>query len=173
MAAATGLVLAVDPEGPSRTEADRELQRDEMVEEIFEALPAGAQTDEVRSDLRYMVRVLAWGTETFEFAHFTDHELATALHRLCQPDCPPLAKIKVAVAKNRAAHSNLENVWKRWKAPRTKPGLADALWPNLEQRIVSGSRRRPVPIADVIETLLGLVGDTRRAREFGPRDKYQ
>lgn len=168
-AAATGLVLAVDPEGPSATAADRERQRDEMVQEILEALPPDAQADEVRSDLRYMVRVHAWGDETFEFAHFSDHELGTALRRLCAPGCPSLAKIKDSLKHCRTAKSNIDNMWKRWPTQPSKPGLADELWPGLERRIVSGSSRRPVPIADVVEDILGLVDDTRRVRELGPR----
>lgn len=139
-----------------------------MVAEILDALPPGAQTDEMRKDLQYMVRVHTWGDEAFEFAHFTDQELATALRRICAPGCPPVAKIKADLAHCRAAKSNLDKLWKRWSIQPSKPGLAYALWPNLERRIVSGTSRRKVPIADVVEDVVRLIGDTRRVRELGP-----
>jgi hypothetical protein len=106
----TALVVPVDPEGDSSTPVKRETQRHAMVNEVLESLPADARTPEVRADLEHIIRISCWGEEAFEFAHFTDYQLAQAIRRVAGVHAPSVATISDSVGRCRRGRANLATV---------------------------------------------------------------
>jgi hypothetical protein len=88
----TRFLIVFDPEGPVATEEEREERRQVWVERVMRALPRQMQTDVVREQMDQLVAIRTWNRkgESFEFAHFTDRELARAIDNLDQrPQKPP------------------------------------------------------------------------------------
>lgn len=164
---ATGLFLPVDPEGPSKTPADRETQRQTMIEEILRSVPHVLRTTALRDDLEHLVHVVAWGDEPFEYAHFTDRELAQALRRIAGSAAPDLKTLQGQISILRRSGANLEKVWRRWPVAIGKPELVDSLWPVLERRLRARRPARPAPIKGVAEQIVDLAHRIRSVRELG------
>lgn len=131
-------VVLSDAEGKNATAHAREQRRQKWIERIHEELPAERRKEIDLSELDGVVRVLVWDADgsSFEFAHFTDEELADGLLAIA-PRGPDRAEAIRRVAVVRATKGNLTQVWKQdWEAPRpSKTRLADELWPLLSSKI--------------------------------------
>ena len=79
-----------------------------------------------------------WGKPPFEFAHFTDRELADAMLGIAKAPHPQGRDRLVQnlhMQRTRDPEPNVENVWKRGRWPVSgldRTYLAEALWPILE-----------------------------------------
>jgi hypothetical protein len=163
----TALVVAVDPEKKYATVAQQVQQRDGMIDTVLRSLPKSLRAPAMRSDLEHLLHVRTWGTHSFEFAHFTDRQLALALRRLVGHTAPPVELIRAELASCRAKHGNIEKVWKPWAPRLTKPELADAMWPLLERRISTASTGRSrAPVVQVVEDAIQLGFRIRPVREL-------
>lgn len=161
----TALFVAVDPEGPYRTATDVEVARQQIVDEVRDALPIAITTPTLRSELEHLVKIETWGQGgCFEFAHFSDHQLATAIRRLV-PSAPPLAKLKQALALARRHGSDIKNTWKNWYYKPSKVKLAEELWPILEKKLVS-ARATQLPVVRVVSEAMDLAIHVRPIREL-------
>jgi len=133
----TRIVVVFDPEGSFATEAVRETKRTVWATRIQESLPEPyLGSSLVRSQLRDLVEVQTWGS-SFEFAHFTNRQIAAAANRVARrvnPTAPPFAAS--SVAKLREHRGNLDKLWER-RSYRglTKPAVAMELWPILERKL--------------------------------------
>ncbi len=165
MSTATALMVAVDPEKKYATVAKCEAQHKAMVDEVMRSLvPDLRRKQAVRKAVEYCIRVHTWGSQSFEYAHFSDHELAIAARRLCK-GAPPLAEVTARFGAGRPTDRNLKDVWKKWPTPVSKVDLADELWPILRRRLVSG-RGRPAPIGPIVDEALALAHEARGVRIF-------
>jgi hypothetical protein len=88
--------------------------------------------------------------QCFEFAHFTDAELAVALHTVDggrgAPAPPKLETILNNVRRKQrrpGRGASIGSVWKLWKREPSKTRLADALWPGPVSAGRILSRERP------------------------------
>ena len=163
----TALVVAVDPEKKYATPAQQTQQREGMIETVLRSLPKSLRTPAMRSDLQHLLHVRTWGTHSFEFAHFTDRQLALALRRLAGPSAPSLAAIRAELASCRARRGNIEKVWKPWAPHVTKIALADAMWPLLERRMTGTSTRAlRAPVVQLVEDAIQLALRVRPVREL-------
>jgi hypothetical protein len=128
--------LAVfDTEGPIQTPQDLEDARDAIVTRMMRTLPRDLDHPDVRAQLQLLVHVETWTDrgESFEFAHFSDAELATAIAGLdARRRAPDLATRTKSIASIRACGGNLTSALKGFAS---KGRLAEALWPVLERRI--------------------------------------
>ena len=77
------ILVAVDPE-KNTPEGSVRSQRDKLVRRLHESLPAGMRSKTSIRQLRSLVDVVTWGTVPWEFANFTNTELAKAIMR-CSP----------------------------------------------------------------------------------------
>jgi hypothetical protein len=81
----TRLMVATDPEGKYFTPDKVEKTRTKIINEIRDALKAqGAET--TNEELEQLVEIRTWSQSCYEFAHFTDDELADAIaevHMTC------------------------------------------------------------------------------------------
>jgi hypothetical protein len=143
--------VAVDPEKKYKTPERRQQQRDGMVDAVLDSIPARMRRAGLRSDLEEVLRVRTWSeTHSFEFAHFTDHELAEGLLR-CPGAAPPdRAEVLRRLASARDQGEDISRVWKDWPRKASKVELAQALWPTLMNKL--GPKYEPGDIA-IVETL--------------------
>jgi hypothetical protein len=157
----TRFLVVSDAEGKSATRKQRHERRRDWVERIMRTLPRDLRTPVVRDQLRLLVQVITWkrSGESFEFAHFTDRELALAIERLDQrrPRKPTLSSLIAAMAGIRRARGSLTP---ELEAARiSKVDLADELWPTLERKIERALQReteRNIPIVRVVGRAVGL-----------------
>ena len=149
----TRLVIAVDPDQGFRTEDQVRRQRRIILDEIAAVVRAqGADPD--RDDLASLVQIRTWEGGTFEFAHFTDTELAEAL-RSVSPTCNGLtdARLLEVLSSIRAKRGKIDTLVGAWKPAVSKIELARALLPTIERntRAAISCRGDPPPLATAID----------------------
>jgi hypothetical protein len=144
-----------DAEGKVATPALREERRQVWIDRIARAMPQQFQTPVVREQLERFVYITTWkrSGESFEFAHFTDLQLATTIHALDTrtKKKPTLETLCKAIANIRATRGNLDTVLE--PAGIRKPDFGDALWPTMRRRLEQSLDRGTdgkIPIVRVI-----------------------
>jgi hypothetical protein len=163
----TALMIAVDPEKRYATPVQQAQQRLGMIDSVLRSLPKALRTAAMRADLEHLIHVRTWGTHSFEFAHYTDSQLATTLRRHATGPPPSLAHLRAELADCRARGGNIEKVWKSWAPRLTKPALADAMWPLLERRIATASATSSrAPVVRIVREAVDLALRTRPVREL-------
>jgi hypothetical protein len=162
----TRILVVFDPEQGFSTPEKREMHRKRYVNEIWRAIPTRERDQIPRSEIDLLVEVATWNQkgEVFEFAHFTDLQIARAILAVYRgPDMHSLADLQGRVANIRSDAGNIEHLWKGWRVDRpTKVGVADALWPVLKRRIEAGLRRNTYDRIPVVRIAL-------HAREIAAR----
>ena len=160
---ATRILVAFDPEGPVRTAADRRDLRDKLLDRIARALPPEHRGRVERQYVEPLVHIETWDRrgDSFEFAHFTDRQIARAI--LSVPgahDQRTLADTVATVTNLRAQRGNLKSA-----VSGRKLELAEALWPVLHKRIRRASKRHTetrIPIIRVLDRALALANELPR-----------
>ena len=170
----TRILVAVDPEKDYSTGEKQEAERQKLSRRLFETLPPAVQSPQARDDIDTLVTVTTWETGSWEFANFTDLELAKAIMKIViLPDQVTVDDVRARVAGMRSAAlaANIEHTTKPWGVGVNKVKLAEALWPVLRRKV----RRRlksdtldGLPAARVAETALSLALQTHR-RSVGLR----
>jgi hypothetical protein len=159
----TRFLVVFDPEGPVTTDADREKRRQVWVDRIMRALPGAMQTAVVREQVESLVAIRTWTKrgESFEFAHFTDRELARAIDKLDRRERKPeRERLVELIEQARAGRKNLKILLKGFG----KIELAEELWPLLERKLdraLSKQTERRIPVVPILDEA------TQMAREFG------
>jgi hypothetical protein len=145
-------LIVFDPEGPAATEAAREKRRNEWVDRIMRAMPPELHTSVVREAMDTLVAIRTWNErgESFEYAHFSDEDLASEI------DCLDTRERKATygdllklVRKARAENWNL----KKLLHGSGKAELADRLWPLLQHRIEAAlmtQAEAEIPIVKIV-----------------------
>ena len=111
----TSLMVVVDPEPPYESPDSVEAKKNEMIDSVLNSLPPSLQSDAMRNDLAPILHVHNWPAE-FEFAHWTDSELAEALQQV-SPDAAEIPREELAnrLSKHRAAGDTIKAVWANWR----------------------------------------------------------
>ena len=146
----TYVMVAVDPDTPFDGPDNVERERRKMIDEIVAVVRAqGVEPD--REDLEGLVQITTWSQACFEFAHFTDDELAAAL-RAVHPNTGGLSAVELVEAnhRQRSAGNDLRHAWKNWRPTPSKRALAEELWPILEGKISAAEADEDVPIPEVV-----------------------
>lgn len=160
----TRVLVVADAEGPLTTKRDRDAKRREWIARLLRTLPKEHRTSAVEEALHRLVYLETWTTSglSFEFAHFTDRQLASAIARIDrrkrQPD---LADRVEHVKRVRAANGNLKKVLGR----TSKLELAEQLWPVLEAKIDRAVVRKTeerIPIVRVLDRATDLARELHR-----------
>jgi hypothetical protein len=149
----TRLFVAVDPEGQFAPEKVRNT-RAKIMREIKDVLQAQGVTNANPSELDELVTIHTWSASCYEFAHFTDDELADGIMAV-HTTINGLTRDELIgrLAAERRRRKDIKEVWSLWDYKPSKVELARALWPTLErkiqQRLADGTS--PVPeIAEVV-----------------------
>ena len=166
----TSLMVVVDPERPYETPDSAEVKKNEMIDSVLNSLPPSLRSDAMRGDLAQILHVLRWPAE-FEFAHWSDGELAEALQKISQCAAGvPRDELVSRIGKHRDAGDTLKSVWKNWPQRPSKLRLANALWPALESRIRTTSEPAEIPIVGVIREAISIALETQRVTAMAPRE---
>jgi hypothetical protein len=159
-------LVVFDPEGKVSTAEARESRRQDWIERMMRTLPAEYKTpdrfDVVREQMEQFVFVETWRprrSESFEFAHFTDLELAEVIHALDTRTTrkPSVEKLRRAVANVRERRRSLDCILD--PAGIRKPAHAEPLWPKLERRLARAQARgteTKIPVVHVIDRAIQL-----------------
>ena len=144
----TRFLVMTDAENKYRTAADRRYQRKLLLASLTKNVPSDLRSDYYINTRRVrIVDIVTWGKLPFEFAHFTDRELADAMLGITKAPHPQGRDRLVQnlhQQRTRAPEPNVENVWKRGRWPGSglaKTDLAEALWPILERKINDAIQR--------------------------------
>lgn len=159
----TRLLAVMDAEGKYSTEEGREERRQAWIKRILDTLPKEHRTSEVRDSIGRLVAVETWDKkgQSFEFAHFTDRQLALATAKIDQRKGLSLKKRVEIAGSIRANGGNLTPLLDR----TSKVDLANTLWPVLRQKIRRaeghGTERR-IPIIRILGRALDLAHELPR-----------
>jgi hypothetical protein len=168
----TRVLIAVDPEKRFATRALQRLERSKLVQRLFESLPNRLRTPAARDELESLVEVTTWGTLPWEFANFTDAELAAGiLSCVPHPSGVTRAQVVAALQSERTTKQrrspNIDRVYASWPQRPRKVEVAEALWPRLQAKIVranESNQRRQLPAHRVgIKALEMAMGSARRS----------
>jgi hypothetical protein len=161
---ATRVLVVFDPEPPVTDDKARERRRQGWVDRILRSLPREHRTEQVRDQVDILVKATTWNRkgESFEFAHFTDLQLARAIAALPGHRNPPsLEQLKQRVSDVRRREGNLKELFPR----ASKVELAEQLWPVLEARVTRVLRTKDphrVPIVRVLDEAVALAYELPR-----------
>lgn len=170
----TRVLVAVDPEKRFETPAMQEAERLKLVRRLVELVPMAMRTPAATAEIDSLVRVTTWGSYPWEFANFTDHELARGLlSRGTPPSGLSMQTLLGQVhaqrlrppARSNRGGPNIDNLCKGWPGPVEKMMLAEALWPVLRRKVRRGLRtlNYRVPAGRVaVEALRIALGTHRR-----------
>jgi len=139
------VLVVMDAEGAYVTLADRKRRHDQWIRRILRTLPDAYQTADAEKQLADIVTIVTWNRagESFEFANWTDTQIAKAI--LAQPGSPnlPTAQFAASVSRVRARRGNLKALWQSgWTRSPTKPAIARELLPSLIRRIPADRSRQ-------------------------------
>lgn len=163
----THFLVAVDAEGDFVTKEACEKQRKKWVEQIYKMIEKEHRTLKLKDELFSLVSIETWDGQSFEFAHFTNKELAAGiLEAYGGQSHPSLANLQTWVENIRTKSGNLETIWESWKPPRpTKTKLAEKLWPLLERKIEDAITRNDtssIPVVRVLHQAYKLAAELPR-----------
>lgn len=150
----TTFMIAVDPEGRYYGDASRVSDtRGKILAEIRDVI--SSQDAEVADeDLDVLVEIRTWNESCYEFAHFSDEELAAAIQRVHTTlNGLSLSQVVDALAASRRRRKDIKEVWSRWDYGVSKPALADALWPILKKKLEAVRTEAGAPIPQIVEVL--------------------
>jgi hypothetical protein len=158
----TRLMVVVDPDAPYDSPPNVEAQRRLIVEEIIAVVRAqGVEPN--RDDVDSLVSVKTWSASCFEFAHFTDDELAEALLKV-HPHCGGLdkARLVAALRAHREHGSDIKNAWTNWRPHASKRSLARELWPVLRSKLDAAASDPTADLPPIAEALIGAFREAVR-----------
>lgn len=143
--------VMVDPEGPFETPAMvRNVRR--LVTKELQAVAAAQGYFVSLDELAQLVRIHTWAASCFEFAHFTDDELADAVVTARQRRSP--VGFTAEIARARSKGSDVKSAWAGWARKPSKVRMAEALWPILEAKVVKAMNDQDAPVPPVAQAIL-------------------
>ena len=161
------LLMAVDPDKPFNTPANIEKECTKLLDEIKDVLKAQGVEHPNLDELEHLVEIRVWNAPCYEFAHFTDDELAdgiTAAHETVNG----WTKDELIAALNhwRSKGKDIKFVWYRggptaqpnrwtgkWEYEVSKVKLAEALWPTLLRKIQLAMVTENAPVPPIMQVI--------------------
>jgi hypothetical protein len=161
----TRLLMTGDPEHKLATPTACADQHRKLVDQIDATLRLQNLAVD-REDLESLVEIRTWGAYPFEFAHFTDDELARAALPQSRPGHPLSTQdLAAAFGQIRATTKKIAEIGATLRSTLDKVELADALWPvlkaKIQARVATGSLD-DVPIAAAVWRAAELAREPRR-----------
>ena len=165
----TRLFIAVDPVGKFFAPNKVARTRRAILNEIKAVLKAQGVTAADPAELEELVVIRTWSASCYEFAHFSDEELADGI-RAVHHTSNGLTRddLVAAIKTERDRGKDIKEVWSQWDHKPGKPELADALWPALEAKIDRCRTDSEAPVPEIVEVVqeAHLVAQRWRYRSF-------
>jgi hypothetical protein len=138
----TRFLILHDEERDYATPSARDAVRDKLLKAIAKRLPTELQPEVMHWSSR-LVEIMTWGPGVpFEFAHFTDDELADGLLTAAAKPHPKGRDGLVHAIHQQRTRDRTPNIEDAWRASGvSKPQLAKTLWPVLESRVLQAMER--------------------------------
>jgi hypothetical protein len=144
----TRVLIVVDPEGRAKTLEARNRWHANLLDRIMRTLGVDYDTQVVRDQVMNLIEIRTWNArgESFEFAHFTDRELAGAIDAIdLRSRRPSFARRTAAVARVRESGGNLKKTVLNDVAGKGR--LATELWPILARKLDRAEARGTVSVS--------------------------
>lgn len=144
----TKLFVAVDPDAPFTTPDKVASERAKILNEIKDVLKAQGVEHPNPAELDHLVEIRTWDAPCYEFAHFTDEELADGIMAVHYTiNGLTREELIESLARSRSRGKDVKEVWSRWEYQVSKVKLAEALWPTLLEKIrfCMTNKHAPVP----------------------------
>jgi hypothetical protein len=163
----TCFYVAVDPEGRYFAPQNVDRTRVAMLEEISATLKGQGVTAANPAELDELVRIHTWNGPCYEYAHFTDDELADGIMAVHDTiNGWTRDQLVEALGHWRGQNKDIKRVWEsgRWDDVRgtvtgpweyevSKIKLAEALWPTLKAKIDRCRVDAEAPVPEVVEVV--------------------
>jgi hypothetical protein len=148
--------------------------------EIGAVLQAQGVTAANPAEVEELVRIRTWSASCYEFAHFTDEELADGIMTVHTTiDGWTRDGLVAALGYWRGRRDDIKRVWRSgrwddqqhkmtgpWKYAVSKTDLADVLWPALRAKIDRCRVDADAPVPEIVEVV-------RDAYHLAQRWRYQ
>lgn len=170
----TRLLAVMDAEGKYATKRGREERRQAWIDRILRTLPKENRTEAVRESIDRLVAVETWDAkgQSFEFAHFTDRQLALATAQIDRRESLSLHKRIDIAGSIRGSRGKLDPLLGK----ASKIDLADALWPALQMKIARaeqhGTESR-IPVVRVLDRAIELAHELPRHNVVIPLERQK
>jgi hypothetical protein len=163
----TRLFVAVDPDSPFTTPERVAAEKTKIINEIRGVLKAQGVTRPNSAELDELVEIRVWDAPCYEFAHFTDDELADGLIEV-HPTIDGWTRDELVEALSywRAKKKDIKRVWEsgrwiepsksmtgRWEPEPSKVKLAEALWPTLLRKIHLYKTMQDAPVPPIVAVI--------------------
>jgi hypothetical protein len=146
----TRLLVAVDPDPPFTTAELVARERAKILDEIKDVLKTQGVDRPNPAELDHLVEIRTWDAPCYEFAHFTDQELADGIitvhetiNRLTRDE------LIASLARSRARGKDIKEVWGQWEYKVSKVELAKALLPVLLGKVRACMTAQDAPIPPI------------------------
>jgi hypothetical protein len=150
----TRLYIAVDPEGKYFAPAKVPRTRTAILNEIKAVLKAQGVTRPNPTELNELVTIRTWSERCYEYAHFSDEELAGGIMAVHTTINGLTRKQLIETLKTeRDRGKDIKEVWSQWEHQPGKPELAHALWPTLAAKIESCRTDPDAPVPEIAEVI--------------------
>lgn len=148
----TRFLVMTDAENKYKDVRGRNKQRRLLIESLTKNVPEDLRADFYgNSKHGRIVEIRTWGKLPFEFAHFTDIQIADAMLSIAKAPHPQGRAQLISDIHRERGHQapDISKVFRAVPWPGSglsKPTLADALWPVLEKKITAAIEHgRPGP----------------------------
>ena len=140
----TRFLVMTDAENKYRTPANRRYQRKLLLDSLTKNVPTDlARNYHINTRRGRIIDIVTWGKLPFEFAHFTDRELAETMLAIAKVPHPQ-GRVRLIqnlnIQRTRDPEPNVDKVFWRGSGLKKVP-LAEALWPVLERKITTAIQR--------------------------------
>lgn len=177
------LLMAVDPDSPYDSPEGIERERTKLLDEIRDVLKSQGVERPNPDELEHLVKIQVWGAPCYEFAHFTDDELADGIIAI-HPTIAGWTRDELVAALGywRArGKDDIKRVWAsgrwdetskqmtgKWTPEPCKVDLAKALWPTLVRKIQLAMVMETAPVPPIMQVVRDAyqMAQQRRYKSF-------
>lgn len=161
------LLMAVDPDKPFNTPENVGKERTKLLDEIRDVLRTQGVEHPNPDELGHLVEIRVWNAPCYEFAHFTDEELADGITAAHDTVNGWSREELIAALKHwRDQGKDIKLVWYRggptaqpnrwtgkWEYEVSKVKLAEALWPALLRKIQLAMVTEGAPVPPIMQVI--------------------
>lgn len=161
------LLLAVDPDKPFNTPQSIDKERAKLLDEIKDVLKEQGVEHPNPDELDHLIEIRVWDAPCYEFAHFTDEELADGIMAV-HPTIGDWTREELVTALGywRAKDTDIKRVWTsgrwddasqrmtgKWTPEPSKIDLAKALWPVLLRKVQLAMVTEDAPLPPLMQVI--------------------